>query len=206
MGLLSGIGKLVGGITGGDILGVGGTLLGGALQNQGSASAASAANNFTREQLQNRHQWEVADLRAAGLNPIISAQGSPSIGSSAKAEVSNVVSPAVQAALQVNMQREQINNIKAQTAKTQAETNVISKGEPAGKFFKQAGDNALKALDKLPNIPDWLRSKFDSLKGSAKQIYNDGKPLRVTVRPSDARKNLGPPDPFNNYIPMPPKP
>ena len=39
-------------------------------QNKAAREAAERANAFTREQMQNRHQWEVADLKKAGLNPV----------------------------------------------------------------------------------------------------------------------------------------
>lgn len=66
-----------------------GAQIGGAFSTQDSqdfaTSSAANANAFTKEQLQNRHQWEVADLKAAGLNPILSAlKGAPSIGGSAQ--------------------------------------------------------------------------------------------------------------------------
>lgn len=35
---------------------------------------------FEREKMQNAHQWEVQDLQAAGLNPILSAGSSPNMG------------------------------------------------------------------------------------------------------------------------------
>ena len=37
--------------------------------NKNSTSNANAANSFTKEQWLNKHQWEVSDLKAAGLNP-----------------------------------------------------------------------------------------------------------------------------------------
>ena len=96
MGFLSRIGKTIGKVAGiaGDIGGIASGigavsgLFGGAADDERDFAVASAqrANEFTREQLQNRHQWEVNDLRAAGLNPILSAmKGAPSIGGSAQA-------------------------------------------------------------------------------------------------------------------------
>ena len=50
-----------------------GSIIGSKLTNSAAKSAANNANAFTEQQLKNRHQWEVADLKKAGLNPILSA-------------------------------------------------------------------------------------------------------------------------------------
>ena len=47
--------------------------------NKANAKEAAKSRDFTREEMQNRHQWEVSDLRKAGLNPILSAGAAPSM-------------------------------------------------------------------------------------------------------------------------------
>lgn len=60
------------------IAGIGASLFGGDKANKAAKAAAEAQMAFQRESLQNRHQWEVKDLRAAGLNPVLSANsGAP---------------------------------------------------------------------------------------------------------------------------------
>jgi len=47
--------------------------------NAANAQIAERQMAFQRESFQNRHQWEVEDLRKAGLNPILSAGGQPPV-------------------------------------------------------------------------------------------------------------------------------
>ena len=91
-------------------------LLGGKLKSSSAKSAARDANQFTKEQLQNRHQWEVDDLKKAGLNPVLSAGAAPSIGSSAQAEPINPLEDVVQNASTAKMMKRmdaEIDRIKA---------------------------------------------------------------------------------------------
>ncbi|UOK21019.1 DNA pilot protein [Chifec microvirus UA13_18] len=92
-------------------------------QNQASAQDSI---NFQREVLQNRNQWAVADLKKAGLNPILAA-GATSSGSAAGA-TSQTENPAsglsnsAIAAHQLRLQeRQQKNNDLV--AQSQAELN-----------------------------------------------------------------------------------
>lgn len=64
MGLFSSIGKIFNDVT-------------------GASSAAKTQYQYQKEFMQNAHQWEVADLENAGLNPILSADGSGAQGNAA---------------------------------------------------------------------------------------------------------------------------
>lgn len=49
------------------------------------SNVSKTAWSRTKRMMKKRHQWEVRDLRKAGLNPILSAGAAPSMGSNAQA-------------------------------------------------------------------------------------------------------------------------
>lgn len=57
------------------LVGGGTSLLGGLFGSKSNEKAAKKQMEFQLSAMQNAHQWEVADLRKAGLNPILSAGG-----------------------------------------------------------------------------------------------------------------------------------
>lgn len=126
--ILKPVKKVVGAVTGalgvgtGDLLGIGSSLFGGMQANSAAAANVAQANEFTKEMMQNRHQWEVQDLIKAGLNPILSAGGTPSMGGSPVAPVVNTGENVGNSARASAMNIAQREAIRATIDKTKADT------------------------------------------------------------------------------------
>lgn len=175
------------------------TLLGGALSLGGSLigassakSAASDANAFTEEQLKNRHQWEVSDLKTAGLNPILSANGTPSIGGSAMASVpdfSGALNKGVSTALEYSMNKKQIEKLDAEIENTRQDTEVKRQTEVL------VNDQSQKTIwETLLTQMNAEGVKFDNvLRALDASIYGDttGKAVRYGEKGANILKDLG---------------
>nr|DAP59911.1 MAG TPA: DNA pilot protein [Microviridae sp.] len=90
------------------------SLAGGAANLGGSAVSAYFSWKHQKEVMKNRHQWEVEDLRKAGLNPILSAGGSGSPGNAPIIEAPDIAGSAAKA-VEASLGRSQEDLIKAQT-------------------------------------------------------------------------------------------
>lgn len=88
--------------------------IGGAANLGSSALSAYFSWKHQKEVMQNRHQWEVDDLRKAGLNPILSAGGSGAPGNAPIIEAPDVAGSAAKA-VEASLGRSQEDLIKAQT-------------------------------------------------------------------------------------------
>lgn len=104
------------------VMGLATSVIGSAFQNSATAGFQSANMDFVREQLQNKHQWEVEDLRKAGLNPILSAtNGSSAVSTGSPQGAAVDISKAMEAISNSALMRKQ-----EQIAAYDAETRRIS--------------------------------------------------------------------------------
>lgn len=145
----AGAGALLGGPMG---AAVGGSIGGGLAGYFGQKDANEANLASAREQMafqermsSSAHQREVADLRAAGLNPILSANAGSSTPSGAQAMTQNAGQSLATGALEAaNMiiglkkQQKELQLMDAQIAKTKIDTKVASKAVPEADIKNRA--------------------------------------------------------------------
>ena len=111
--------------------------------NKAAAQQAETSRLFTKEQLQNRHQWEVEDLRKAGLNPVLSANSGAAVGGSAQAPVINPadgMAKAVEAAASALT----LKRMQAEVEKVNSETKLNKAQLPGVKGQSEATAAAAK--------------------------------------------------------------
>lgn len=145
------------------------SLIGGERANGANRDAANATNAMSMEQLRKAHQYEVEDLREAGLNPILSANGGGATpGGLNTPSLSDTVSPAVNSglssAIAIKSQNADLDLKDQQTKNTQEDTAVkaITK--------KNIGESNLK-----------LREETELAKHNTDAIRLQNKMLRETM-------------------------
>ena len=112
----------------------GATLIGGERANRAQAASAREQMEFQERMSSTSHQREVIDLRAAGLNPILSAQRGATTPAGAQAAMRDTLGPATSSAMQAKRLNSELKQINAQTRltnaqkdKTDAEKGVIDR-------------------------------------------------------------------------------
>lgn len=146
------------------------SLLGGLIGNSAKRKEAAKDRAFQLQMAQNAHQYEVEDLRKAGLNPILSGTGGPGARASggSKADQDDPVTPAVNSALSAARAAQELDNLKAQEEKTKVDTEVAQK---QGLLLNQQyNQNAFQQLEMNPVLLDQARQTLKNLGETGRKI------------------------------------
>lgn len=188
------------GAIGGAVLSSAADLLGGSQQNKWNREAAQKQMDFQERMSSTAHQREVEDLKAAGLNPILSANSGASSPSGASYSAQNIMEGVAANAKELPTMMAQIKNLNQSTNesitrqelnKTQKEKTELEKSVVANQSVV-TGLEALKAAQETNIRKTWPNQSAYSLALSNHGLFDlAGKGIGTIIGTGKQLKDWG---------------
>lgn len=183
----------LGAVTGGLFAGTAALpMAGGVISNEQNRRTANKQMRFQKYMSNSSHQREVSDLKAAGLNPLLSANTGASTPAGAASMASDVITPGVQAGLQsiqtlsdVALKAEQTTQTGAQTKLTGAQTGLT---QAQTKFQNVSTRAKLKEATK-GEVIDKVWQHIDKLLGYMEKTAAKPRSKEPFFEPNDTKIN-----------------
>ncbi|QXP07880.1 MAG: DNA pilot protein [Arizlama microvirus] len=175
------VGQIFGGLEGlGSLPGVGSAFsyLGAKEQNEANKTISSDQMAFQERMSSTAYQRAMADMKAAGLNPMLAyKQGGASSPSGAGIPAVNEMEPAVQTAMQASRLSADLANLRETNKQIQSTT-----------LKNEADTKLLKSLDTKAKV-DTALSQANTIKAAADAQYtsNSAKMIDINLPPAQAK-------------------
>lgn len=146
---------------------------------------AKKQRKFQERMSNTQYQRAMADMRKAGLNPILAYQqggaGTPSGGQASIPNLSDIGSKSVTTGLAAKRLEAELSAITASTLNTQANTESTNQNVA----IKRPAENAAGTVDKAINFNRSLLEEIGHIGG---RMYNSGKALALEVESDYKRR------------------
>jgi hypothetical protein len=160
-----------------------GGIAGGVLKNQASAKQAQNQMNFQADMSNTAYQRAMADMKKAGLNPILAGKlGGASTPAGAMAQMSDVITPGIQSGMQMMSTESSVDlqksNEKLNDVKTMIESGNVPQSEVKDTLWSGVKDaiSAYKSAvneKTLKEASEALRDWFDVAKSMGHIEYRN---------------------------------
>lgn len=161
-----------------------GSLTGNIMSNQANSAQAERQQNFQAKMSDTAYQRAVADMKAAGLNPMLAyGNGGASSPAGASAQMQNVIGPAISTALEKRRLDKEIdavesqNTVNTETAKEKKTAQDLNKAMAATQATQQMQNIAnAKAADlQIEKIKAEMPAIKAEVEARTKQATQDSK-------------------------------